>query len=145
MSEFKSYLTKFSSKKDEDRVVVEYVLTHMSVNQPSQEFLKMFDDAYQTNMMSCFNNIEWSSITFKLRIPRLNVSFDGQTLKSDLVGIKVNRKETTNSINFKYDLIFNKQNDPEDAITAITYLKRKEENSDGKSVFVEYKTDISNI
>ena len=44
-----------------------------------------------------------------------------------------------------HDLIFNKENDAEDAITAITYLKRKEENAEGKSVFVEYVTNISNI
>jgi hypothetical protein len=65
-------------------------------------------------------------------------------MKADLTGINVTRKSTKQMDIFKYDLIFHKQHNPEiDSTFAITYLNRKEEDQDGKKIFLEYDTLIT--
>lgn len=141
---FKSSLSKFISKKTDDCVVDEFVLTYISKNDPNECFLKSWDEKFQTKIMSSFENVEWNSIVFKLYFNNLEIKFDNLNIKADLVGIKVSRKEKHDEITYKYDLCFHKQVDPQiDAVFTTTYLKRKEENEDGKKVTMYFDTEIS--
>ena len=141
---FPAHLSKFISKTKEDEVVVEFQLTHTTSEGDATLFLQEFASEFQYNLMNCFrSNPEWKAIKFDYFVPKLSMKFDGMDLKADLVGINVTQKETASEIKFKYDLIFNKSHEPDiDSVFATTYLKRKEENEDGKKVLVEYDTLI---
>jgi len=142
---FKSRLSRLSSKKEEDQVVQEFVLTHVST-ETVQMFLQSLDEAYGLYLRHIFttDKINWKKVVFDVRIPFLDISFDALKMNATLVGINVSHKETKEDEIFKYDLVFHKQHDPEiDSVFAITFLNRKEENEeDGKKVFLEYDTEI---
>lgn len=147
LTTFKSRLSKLSSKKKDDNVVQEFVLTYVS-EKPVQDFLAPLDETYEMYLRHVFtsNRIEWKRVQFDIYIPLLEITFDSLKMQADLVGINVFRKINKESETFKYDIIFNKGHDPEiDSIFAITYLNRKEENQDGKKVFLEYNTNIKKI
>ncbi len=147
---FKSRLSKLSSKKEDESVVQEFVLTHVS-EEAVQGFLAPLDEAYELSLRHAFisDKIEWKRIIFDVRIPMLGVKFDELEMNATLVGINVSRKtvkaDKTGKVGeiFKYDLIFHKNHNPDiDSVFAITYLNRKEEDEKGKKVFLEYDTVI---
>jgi hypothetical protein len=146
---FKSRLSKLSSKKEEDTVVQEFVLTHVS-EEVVQTFLEPLDEAYETSLRHPFisDKIEWKRILFYVRIPMLGVKFDELEMDAVLVGINVSRKIVKADADkvgeiFKYDLIFHKNHNPDiDSVFAITYLNRREEDEKGKKLFLEYDTVI---
>ena len=142
--EFRSMLTKFGAKNVNGSVIDEFVLTHLSENNPSEDFLVSWDEKFQTKMMSSFNDMEWSNIVFKNYITNLTINFDGVEMNADFVGVKVSKKETMDSLVVKYDLIFHKQLDPNvDSVFATTYLKRKEMDENGKNITLDYETKLS--
>jgi len=141
---FKSRLSKLSSKKMDDQVVQEFVLTYVSTD-VVQLFLQSLDETYELNLRHPFisNNINWKKISFDVRIPFLQVKFDALTMVATLVGVNVSRKVMKDGEIFKYELVFHKEHDPEiDSVFAITYLNRKEEDDSGKKVFLEYETIV---
>jgi hypothetical protein len=142
--EFNSQLTKFSSKKVDEQVINEFIISYISENESRQEFLRTWDEKFNLAMMLNFTNDEWTTIVFKTIITNLNIEFDGIKMNSDLVGIKVTRKEKMDTLVYKYDFCFHKQHQPEiDAVFATAYLKRKEMKDDGKKVLLQFKTIIT--
>ena len=142
---FKSRLSKLSSKKMDDQVVQEFVLTYVSTD-VVQLFLQSLDETYELSLRHPFisNNINWKKISFDVRIPFLQVKFDALTMVATLVGVNVSRKVMKDGEIFKYELVFHKEHDPEiDSVFAITYLNRKEEDDSGKKVFLEYETIVT--
>ena len=143
---FPSRLSKLSSKKKDDSVILEFILTHTS-DQQLQDFLSSLDITYNLSLQHSFtsNTINWKKIHFDINVALLKITFDSLTMTADLIGISVSVKNKKNSSIFKYDLIFNKQHDPNiDSTFAITFLNRKEEDEDGKKTFLEYDTTIKN-
>ncbi len=141
---FKSRLSKLSSKKQEDEVVQEFMLTYVS-EEVIQSFLEPLDEIYDLCLRHVFTSdkIEWKRILFDVRVPMLDVTFDELEMNATLVGINVSRKDIKDGDSFKYDLIFHKQHNPDiDSVFAITYLNRKEEDEEGKKTFLEYDTVI---
>lgn len=141
---FKSRLSKLSSKKKDEDVVQEFVLTHVS-EEPVQSFLESLDESFGLSLRHPFtsDNINWKRILFDVRIPLLEVKFDKLEMHAMLFGINVSRKEIKGGEVFKYDLIFHKSHNPDiDSVFAITYLNRQEEDEKGKKVFLEYDTVI---
>lgn len=141
---FKSRLSKLSSKKEEDTVVQEFVLTYVS-EEAVQNFLEPLDEAYEMSLRHPFisDKIEWKRILFDVRIPLLGVKFDELEMNAMLVGINVSRKVVKDDEIFKYDLVFHKNHNPDiDSVFAITYLNRQEEDEKGKKGFLEYDTVI---
>ncbi len=142
---FKSRLSRLSSKKDGDQVVQEFVLTYVSMD-VVQMFLQSVDEKYEMFLRHAFitDTINWKSIVYDIRIPFLNIEFDALKMTATLVGISISRKSTKEGEVFKYNLIFHKEHDPSiDSVFAITFLNRKEEDEDGKKVFLEYDTTIT--
>ncbi len=141
---FKSRLSKLSSKKKDESVVQEFVLTYSS-EEGVQNFLQSLDDSFETSLRHPFTSdrIEWKRISFEIAVPLLEIKFDSLKMNAMLFGINVTRKVIPEGESFKYDLIFHKNHDPDtDSVFAITYLNRKEENDEGKKVFLEYETVI---
>ena len=141
---FKSRLSKLSSKKKDDSVVQEFVLTHVS-EEPVQNFLASWDEEHNLNLRHPFTSdrIEWKRISLDVQIPLLVVKFDTLSMDAMLFGINVSRKVTNEGETFRYDMIFHKGHVPEiDSVFAITFLNRQEENDNGKKVFLEYDTEI---
>jgi hypothetical protein len=144
---FKSRLSKLSSKKKDDNVVLEFVLTHTS-EETVQDFLSSLDTAYNLSLRHPFTSdvINWKRITFDVSIPLLVVEFESLKMNAILLGINVVRREVEGGEVFKYDLIFNKSHDPDiDSVFAITFLNRKEEDENNKKVFLEYDTVVKNL
>ncbi len=141
---FKSRLSKLSSKKKEEEVVQEFVLTYVS-EEPVQLFLESLDESCNLSLRHPFTSekINWKRILFDVRVPLLEVRFDELKMNAMLFGINVSRKEIKDGEIFKYDLIFHKNHNPDiDSVFAITYLNRREEDEKGKKVFLEYDTVI---
>lgn len=141
---FKSRLSKLSSKKKDDQVVQEFVLTYTST-ETVQTFLSSLDEAYDLCLRHPFISVDinWKKIYYDIRIPFLQINFDELKMGAVLIGINVSRKVMRKEEVFKYELIFNKEHNPEiDSVFAITYLNRKEENEKGVKVFLEYDTNI---
>jgi len=141
---FKSRLSKLSSKKEDETVVQEFILTYVSV-EVAQDFLASLDEAFELSLRHPFisDKIDWKRICFDVRIPLLAVKFDELEMNAMLVGINVSRKIVKEGEIFKYDLVFHKSHNPDiDSVFAITYLNRKEEDGDGKKTFLEYDTVI---
>lgn len=144
---FKSRLSRLSSKKIEDQVVQEFVLTYTSED-AVQGFLSSLDDAFDLSLRHPFtsDNVNWKRIVFEVPVPHLVVKFDALTMNAMLAGISVSRKEVKDGDVFKYDLVFHKSHNPDiDSVFAITYLNRKEEDEDDKKVFLEYDTEITRL
>lgn len=141
---FKSRLSKLSSKKKDDSVVQEFVLTYVS-EEPVQNFLASWDEMYNLSLRHPFTSdrIEWKRICLDVQIPLLYVKFDTLSMDAMLFGINVTRKIAKDGETFKYDMIFHKGHSPEiDSVFAITFLNRKEEDDSGSKVFLVYDTEI---
>lgn len=141
---FKSRLSKLSSKKKDEEVVQEFVLTFVSDEQV-QNFLASWDDTFDLSLRHAFtpDKIAWKRIVYECPIPLLVVKFDTLVMDAMLFGINVTHKEVHDGDLFKYDLVFHKNHNPDiDSVFAITFLNRKEEDEDGKKVFLEYDTEI---
>ncbi len=144
---FKSRLSKLSSKKEDEAVVLEFVLTHVS-EETVQLFLASLDETYNLSLRHAFttDRIDWKRIIFDVKVPMLTVKFDELEMNAMLFGINVSRKDVKDSEVFKYDLVFHKNHDPEiDSVFAITYLNRKEVDEKGKKTFLEYDTVIQKV
>lgn len=142
---FASRLSRLSSKKKDDQVVQEFVLSHVSMD-PVQMFLQPLDEEYSLFLRHIFttNQINWKKVMFELHIPFLQIEFDALKMNATLVGINVSHKVLKEGEVFKYDLIFHKEHDPEiDSVFAITFLNRKEEDEDGKKDFLWYNTNVT--
>ena len=142
---FKSRLSKLSSKKEDETVVQEFVLTYIS-EEAVQNFLEPLDEAYELSLRHPFisDKIEWKKIQYDVRVPFLRVKFDELEMSAMLFGINVARKIIKDGEIFKYDLVFHRQHNPDiDSVFAITYLNRKEEDEKGKKTFLEYDTVIT--
>jgi len=142
---FKSRLSRLSSKKKEDQVVQEFVLSHISV-EAVQMFLAPLDEAYELYLRNIFvtDKINWKRVVFDVHIPFLQIKFDELKMNATLVGINVSHKVVKEGEIFKYDLVFHKAHDPEiDSVFAITFLNRKEEDEDGKKDFLLYDTEVT--
>jgi hypothetical protein len=141
---FKSRLSRLSSKKEDEAVVQEFVLTHVSV-EVVQDFLAPLDEAFELSLRHAFisDKIDWKRIFFDVRIPLLGVKFDELEMNAMLVGINVSRRVVKDGEIFKYDLIFHKNHNPDiDSVFAVTYLNRREEDEKGKKIFLEYDTMV---
>ena len=139
---FKGILTKFGTKvtKDGD-VLAEFTITHKS-EQPSQNFLDSLSEEFHNSISDCLNSTEWKNISFDISGVHLQLIFDDveeMKMPCELVGLKINHKEKDGQHTFTYSMIFNKiLNSNVDSVFATTYLKRKEENEEGKMVIQEY-------
>ena len=142
---FKSRLSRLSSKKKDDQVVHEFVLTYVSED-PVQGFLQSLDDEYGLFLRHIFvtDTINWKRVVFDVHVPFLQIEFDALKMRAMLVGINVSHKAVKDGDIFKYDLVFHKEHDPEiDSVFAITYLNRKEEDDEGKKDFLLYDTEVT--
>jgi len=140
---FTGHLSKFGAKVVEEDVYIEFVITHISKNEPDQIFLDNFSEELGNSINTCLKNPEWDNIKYSVNVP-LHVKFDLMELKASLQTIKITQKETTEDLIFKYDMTFFKKQDKEADTWFATYLKHKEEDEDGKKYLVEYDVTIHN-
>ena len=140
---FTGHLSKFGAKVVDEDVFIEFGITHISKNEPDQDFLDNFSDEFNNNVSKCLNNPEWDNIKFTKVIPGLNIKFDTMDIKATLQTIKITQKETTNDLIFKYDLTFIKKQDKDADTWFATYLKHKDEDEDGKKYLTEYDVEIT--
>jgi len=141
---FTGHLSKFSAKVIDEDVFVQFTITHISKNEPDQNFLDNFAEEYASNINRCFTNPEWDNIKFSKTIPNMNIKFDGQMeLVAILNNIKITQKETTKDIIFKYDMTFLKKQEKDIDTYFATYLNHKEEDEDGKKMLTEYEIEIA--
>lgn len=140
---FKGVMTKHTYGVTRDNVFVNIAIKHTS-NHPNQYFLESFEkEAKLQNIDSLFQSpIEWDNLKIKLdEYPfYYEVEFDKIVFVARLMSIGVAKKIKDGISTFDYTLSFRKdvEGDNKDSITAKTYLKYKEENEDGKKVFVEF-------
>ena len=139
---FTGHLSKNSAKVVEEDVYVEFVITHISKNDPTQDFLDNFSEIYDTNIGSCLNNPQWDNIKFSTIIPKLDIKFDVMDIKATLNTIKITKKDTPKELSFKYDLTFIKKQEKDIDSVFATYLKHKDEDEDGKKTITEYEIEI---
>jgi hypothetical protein len=139
---FKGILTKFGTKvtKDGD-VLAEFVITHKSTSS-SQDFLDSLSKEFNNTINKCLDNTEWKNITFDLSGVHLQLVYDEveeMKMPVELVSVKIVHKESGDEEVFTYSLTFNKILNPNvDSVFATTYLKRKEEDDNGKMSVKEY-------
>ena len=141
---FPAHLSKYSAKAVDEDVFVEFVITHISKNEPDQEFLDTFSEEFQSNINKCLNNPEWDNIAFSKSISNLKIKFDVMELEATLKKIKVTQKETVKDLTFKYDMTFIKKQEKDLDTHLCTYLKHKDEDDDGKKYLSQYDVEISN-
>ena len=141
---FTGHLSKFSAKVVDEDVFVQFTITHISKNEPDQEFLDNFAEEYASNINQCLHNPEWDNIKFSKTIPSMGIKFDGKMeLVATLNEIKITQKETTKDMIFKYDMTFLKKQEKDVDTYFATYLNHKEEDEDGKKMLTEYEIEIS--
>jgi len=140
---FTGQLSKFSAKVVDEDVVVMFTITHISKNEPDQNFLDNFAEEYASNINRCLTNPEWDSIKFSKTIPSMKIKFDAMDIVATLDEIKITQKETPKDMIFKYDLTFLKKQDKEIDTYLATYLNHKEEDEDGKKCLTEYEIEIA--
>ena len=140
---FTGHLSKFGAKVYDEDVYVEFVLTHISKNIPDQNFLDNFADVFGSSINKCLSDPLWDSIKFSVTVPKLKITFDEMNLNATLKSIKISHKETEKELIFKYDLTFIKRQEQDLDSSFATYLKRKDEDADGKKHLVEYDIEVS--
>jgi len=139
---FPGYLSKFGAKMVDSDVVMEFVITHVSKNEPDQNFLNNFSEEFNNNVNRCMTYPEWDNIKFTTVIP-LDVKFDVMEMQATLQTIKITQKETAEDVIVKYDLTFQKKQEEGADTHFATYLNYKEEDDEGKKHLVEYDVEMS--
>jgi len=142
--EFTGHLSKFSAKVIEEDVYVEFIITYLSKNNMSEDFLDTFSEEYDNGINKATKFPEWDNIKFSVYCPNLNIHFDVMDIRATLEGIKITQKETSDDHIVKYDLTFIKKQEKDSDTYLATYLKHKDENDEGKRVLSEYTISISN-
>ena len=145
----KSMLTKYttlppSSKKEE--ASIQFVIKH-SNSGDVQELMTTFEKGLKTeNIQSVFKYpIMWSHISFDVSDYEPNmykIEFDEMVLEAKLVKIDVSRKTKDGIDDFEYNFHFNKPISDDDGKMSYIYLRRKEENDEGKKSYVLYDVKI---
>ena len=140
---FTGHLSKFSAKVVDEDVYVQFTITHLSKNEPDQEFLDNFAEEYASNINRCLTNPEWDSIKFSKTIPSMSIKFDQMDVVADLNEIKITNKETAKDIIVKYEMTYLKKQEKDIDTYLATYLNHKEEDDEGKKTLTEYDVEIS--
>lgn len=140
---FTGILSKFSAKVVDEDVYVQFTITHISKNEPDQDFLDNFAEEYASNINRCLTNPEWDNIKFSKVIPSMKIKFDKMDIVATLNEIKITQKDTPKDLIFKYDMTFLKKQDKEVDTYLATYLNHKEEDEDGKKTLTEYDVEIA--
>lgn len=138
---FTGILSKFDGKNIGGSVYTTFVITHLSRNEPDQEFLDSFGEEFGTNWSKCLNNPQWDNIKFSTS-HEVEIKFDEMEFKAVLSDLKISQKETAGEVVFKYDLVFYKTPSPDQDLILQSYLKHKEPNENGKDVIVEYDVEL---
>lgn len=138
---FTGILSKYDGKNIDGSVYTTFVITHISRNEPDQEFLDSFDDEFGTNWSKCMNNPQWSNIKFTTS-HEVTVKFDEMEFKAVLSDVKVSQKESKGEMLFKYDIAFYKTPQPDVDLVFQSYLNHKEPNEKGKDIIVEYDVEL---
>ncbi len=139
---FTGYLSKFGAKMVDSDVVMEFVITHVSKNEPDQTFLNNFSEEFNNNINKCMTYPEWDNIKFTSVLP-LDIKFDVMEMQATLQAIKITQKETAEDVIVKYDLTFQKKQEEGTDTHFATYLNYKEEDEEGKKHLVEYDVEMS--
>ena len=139
---FTGHLSNYKYTVVDEDVYVEFVITHISKNEPDQTFLDNFAEEYASNVNRCLTNPEWDNIKFSKTIPSMKIKFDEMDIVASMNTLKITQKETSSDIVFKYDMTFLKKQDKEVDTWFATYLKHKEEDEDGKKTLTEYDVEI---
>jgi hypothetical protein len=140
---FTGVLSKFGAKVQDEDVISEFVISHASKNQSSEDFLDTFSEKFHSNIGKCLNDPEWDSIKFSVNFPNMIIKFDEMEIKADLVGIRISQKDTAKDHIVKYDLTFVKKQEKDVDIHFSTYLKHKDEDENGKKSLTLYDVEIS--
>ena len=140
---FTGHLSKFGAKVVDEDVYVEFVITHISKNEPDQDFLDNFSEEFANNANRSLTNPQWDNVKFGYVIPQLDIKFDSMEIVADLQAIKISQKDTEKDLIFKYDLVFLKKQEKDIDTWFQSYLKHKDETDEGKKVITEYDVEIT--
>jgi hypothetical protein len=142
-SVFDSKLIMFKNEAtSEGDVVSTFTIIH---EEPGmiQDFLDPLSSLYTNNISKCLDYPEWKNVNYNVDGVHLKLVFDAVEMPVELTNIKVHKKEKKDEVIFAYSLTFQKVlNASVDPIFATSYLKRKEENEDGKMVICTYDTEL---
>ena len=142
-SSFKGKLVKLANKVIDGEVVTEFVIQHNATGF-HQDFLDSFSEEFNNDVSDCLKSTEWKNIAFDTSNVHLQLVFDEQEemkMPCELTGIKVtNKEQKEDEDEFTYSLSFTKiLNSNIDPVFATSYLKRKEEDDDGKMKVQTYE------
>jgi hypothetical protein len=147
--EFRGSMTKHTYACKDNVAFVQVEIKHINANEV-QTFLDKFQTILGiTNVSSLFMHpVQWNKLeipTFDYDKNYVKVEFDEIEFTGYLLNIKVVKKWVDDTETFEYTFVFSKEVSKDDAMIATTYLKRKDENEEGKKVVTEFPTIISLI
>jgi hypothetical protein len=140
---FESKLTMFKNEvTSEGDVVSTFTVIHEAPG-TIQDFLDPLSKLYSNNISKCLDYPEWKNINYNVESVHVKLKFDEVEMPVELTNIKVHKKEKKDGVAFAYSLTFQKVlNAAVDPLFATSYLKRKEENDEGKLVVQVYDTEL---
>lgn len=156
---FEGMLTKISTKRIQeksfaagdgrdasDSVVLRLNVRHVDATNSANRFVESLQKELNAlNVKSAFAlPISWKSVAFEFPSPlALVVDFDGNEFDAQLLGMKVRQIVRKDSLQFVFDLDFQKEVQPEDAVL-YEYLNKREVVEEGKKpVLASYAVQLS--
>ncbi len=152
---FTGHLSKFGAKVQGDAgVFVEFSLTHVSKNEPSQDFLDNLAKYKQNNIdrLLADGDPDWDDVKLseKVNVDDIKLAFntgneEGEAIEltAQLVSLKMSFREKVDSIEYKYVMTFLKRQEQDIDTFFATYLKYKDFNENGKRVLVNYDIELT--
>ncbi len=140
-------MTKFGHVKKDEQVFTTFAVKHVNEGEV-QSFIDSFEKELETNNYSQLFAfpVRWKKLvidTSDYEKNNLRVQFDEVNFEATLTEISVTHKVKNGSDVFEYVLTFIKEVESEDTVSVVTYLNNKEENDEGKKVFVEYSVNLA--
>jgi len=142
-TEFEATLSKFGYAIKDGDVKTRFTITYTVTDAVTHDFLATYAAQIDPPILDCFNNLVWDKLSYTKNVWGMNVKFDAMDVTADFLGINVSVKETKDGLVTKYDINFEKEQDKDEDTVFATYLKRKEEDEDGKMQVVKYICEVS--
>jgi len=140
-------MTKHLHGKQDETVYSKVVIKHTNEGDV-QSFINSFEKELGTNNYKQLFEfpVRWKKLSIDTSDYTKNyflVEFDEIDFNAKLVDISISRKNKNGIDVFEYMLTFIKDVENGDTAIAVSYLNNKEENEDGKKVFVEYSVKLT--
>ena len=131
-----------SQKYDSNTVILTLKFESKEVD---QKFLNDIAEQLDSpNIVSCFGIPAWSKISFNIN-EKVNVELDGALkFKATIDSVNITKKQIEDGNNYIYSIKIIKDIEPNiDSVIGVEYLKRKEVNEDGKTVYVLFNLKMN--